>query len=50
MSWRASPDDIFEYRLRRDGDGHLVVRGPRGRTLAVIDMQEKRVISSVTNP
>jgi hypothetical protein len=50
MSWKSSPDDIFEYRLRKDGDGHLVVRGPRGRTLAVVDMQEKRVISSVANP
>jgi hypothetical protein len=50
LPWKHSPDDVFEYRLRRDGDGHLIVRGPRGRTLAVVDMQGKRVISSVTNP
>jgi hypothetical protein len=50
MPWKYSPDNIFEWRLRRDGDGRLVVRGPRGRALAVVDMQEKRVISSVANP
>jgi hypothetical protein len=50
MPWKYSPDNIFEFRLRRDGDGHLVVRGPRGRALAVVDMQEKRVLSSVPNP
>jgi hypothetical protein len=50
LPWKYSPDDVFEYRLGRDGAGHLVVRGPRGRTLAVVDMQAKRVISSVTNP
>jgi hypothetical protein len=50
MPWKYQPENVFEYRLTRDGDNHLVVRGPRGRTLAVVDMQEKRVISSVANP
>jgi hypothetical protein len=50
MPWRYSPDNIFQYRLRRDGDGHLVVRGPRGRALAVIDTREQRLLSFVRNP
>ena len=50
MPWRYQPDNLFQVRLRRDGDGHLAVRGPRGRVLAVVDMQEKRVLTSVRNP
>ena len=50
MPWKFQPDNIFQFRLRRDGDGHLVVRGPRGRVLAVVDAQEKRVLTSVRNP
>jgi hypothetical protein len=50
LPWKYSPEGIFDYRLRRDGDGHLVVRGPRGRALAVVDMHDKHVISSVANP
>ena len=50
MPWKYQPDRVFEFRLKRDADGHLAVRGPRGRTLAVVDMQEKRVLSSVSNP
>jgi hypothetical protein len=50
MPWKYQPENVFEYRLRLDGDKHLVVRGPRGRALAVVDMQEKRVLSSVSNP
>jgi hypothetical protein len=50
MPWKYSPDNIFQYRLRRDGAGHLVVRGPRGRAMAVVDIQEKRVLSFVRNP
>jgi hypothetical protein len=50
MPWRYQPDKVFRFRLRRDGDGHLVVRGPRGRALAVVDIQEKRVLSFVRNP
>ena len=50
LPWKSSPEHIFEYRLRIDGDGHLVVRGPRGRALAVIDRQSFRVLSAVKTP
>jgi outer membrane protein assembly factor BamB len=50
LPWKTSPDRIFDYRLRVDGDGHLVVRGPNGRALAVIDRQTFKVISFVANP
>jgi hypothetical protein len=50
LPWKTSPDRIFEYRLRIDGDGHLVVRGPNGRALAVIDRQTFKIISFVANP
>jgi hypothetical protein len=50
MPWRYQPDKVFQYRLRLDGKGHLVVRGPRGRALAVVDTQEKRVLSFVRDP
>jgi len=49
LPWKGSPNDIFEYRLRRDGD-RLLVRGPSGRTLAVVDMADKSVVSSVAKP
>jgi hypothetical protein len=50
LPWKRSPNDVFDYRLGRDGDGHLVVRGRHGRALAVVDMNEKTVLSSVANP
>jgi hypothetical protein len=50
MPWKYQPDKVFKFRLRLDGDGHLVVRGPRGRALAVVDPQEKRVLSFVRDP
>ena len=50
LPWKTSPDRIFDYRVRVDGDGHLVVRGPNGRALAVIDRQSFKVISFVANP
>lgn len=50
LPWKSSPDRIFDYRLRVDGDGHLVVRGPYGRALAVIDRQTFRIISAVQDP
>jgi hypothetical protein len=50
MPWRSSPQRIFDFRLRIDGDGHLVVRGPNGRALVVIDRQSFKVLSSVPNP
>ncbi len=50
MPWKTSPQHLFDYRLRTDGDGHLVVRGPRGRALAVIDRSTFRVLSFVRDP
>jgi hypothetical protein len=50
LPWKASPQHIFDYRLRMDGDGRLVVRGPRGRALAVIDRHSYRVLNAVKNP
>jgi len=50
MPWKGTPDGIFDYRLRTDGDDHLVVIGPRGRPLVVIDRQSFKVLSSVANP
>jgi len=50
MPWQTQPSNIFAYRLRTDGDGHLVVRGPHGRALVVVDRQSFRVLSSVRNP
>jgi hypothetical protein len=50
MPWKTVPQRLFDYRLRTDGDGHLVVRGPHGRALVVIDRKTLRVLSSVQNP
>jgi hypothetical protein len=50
LPWSSSPDRMFDYRLRMDGDGNLVVRGPHGRALAVIDRQTLKVVSAVKNP
>ncbi len=50
LPWKSSPERIWDYRLKVDGDGHLVVRGPNGRALAVIDRQTFRIISAVQNP
>jgi hypothetical protein len=50
MPWKTSPQRLFDFRLRTDGDGHLVVRGPHGRALAVIDRHSFRVLSAVQNP
>jgi hypothetical protein len=50
LPWKTSPDRFFDFRLRVDGDGHLVVRGPNGRALAVIDRQTFKVISAVSDP
>jgi len=36
--------------VRVDADGHLVVRGPNGRALAVIDRQSFKIISFVSSP
>jgi hypothetical protein len=50
MPWKGSPERIFDFRLRMDGDGHLVVQGPKGRALVVIDRQSFKILSSVANP
>jgi DNA-binding beta-propeller fold protein YncE len=50
MPWKYSPQRLFDYRLRTDGDGHLVVRGPHGRALVVIDRKSFRVLSAVRTP
>jgi hypothetical protein len=50
LPWKTSPDRVFDYRLKLDRDGHLVVRGPNGRALAVIDRQTFKIISAVANP
>ena len=50
MPWKGSPERIFDFRLRLDGDGHLVVQGPNGRALVVIDRQSFKILSSVASP
>jgi hypothetical protein len=50
LPWQGSPDRMFDFRLRIDGDGHLVVRGPNGRALAVIDSESFKILSAVKNP
>jgi len=50
LPWKSSPEQIFDYRLRVDGDGHLVVRGTHGRALAVVDRQSFKILSAVLNP
>jgi hypothetical protein len=50
MPWKGSPQRLFDFRLRTDGDRHLVVRGPRGRALVVVDRHSLHVLSSVPNP
>jgi hypothetical protein len=50
LPWKTSPQYMFDYRLRTDGGGHLIVRGPHGRALLVVDRQSFRVLSAVKNP
>jgi hypothetical protein len=50
MPWRGSPQRIFDFRLRTDGDGRLVVRGPHGRALVVVDRKSFKILSAVKNP
>jgi hypothetical protein len=50
LPWQTSPQRMFDYRLRTDGDGHLVVRGPHGRALVVIDRKTFKIVSAVKNP
>jgi hypothetical protein len=50
LPWRKQPNNIFRFRLRLDGEAHLVVRGPEGRTLAVVDKSANRLLSFVRKP
>lgn len=50
LPWRKQPARLYGFKLRLRGDGHLVVRGPNGRTLAVVDQKTFRVLSSVRDP
>jgi len=50
LPWKSQPKHLFEFRIRRAGDGRLVVRGPRGRTLAVVDQNNLHVVSAVRVP
>jgi hypothetical protein len=50
LPWKAQPKRLFEFRIRRAGDGRLVVRGPRGRTLAVVNQRTLHVVNAVRDP
>lgn len=50
MPWTSSPKRIFDFRLRTDKDGNLVVRGPNGRALVVIDRHSFKILSFVKDP
>jgi hypothetical protein len=50
LPWKYLPANVWSYRLRSDGDGHLVVRGPHGRALVTVDRRSDRILSSVPNP
>ena len=50
MPWTTSPKDLFNFRLRTNKDGNLVVRSQFGRTLVVIDRHTFKILSFVKNP
>jgi hypothetical protein len=50
LPWGSEPRYIYDYRVRFDRDGHLVVRGRHGRALVTVDRGSLRVLSSVRNP
>jgi len=50
LPWKTQPRRLFEFRIRRAGDGRLVVRGPHGRTLAVVNQDNLHVVSAVRDP
>jgi hypothetical protein len=50
LPWKSQPKRLFEFRIRRSGDGRLVVRGPRGRAMAVVDQNNLHVVSAVRDP
>jgi hypothetical protein len=50
LPWPKQPGRLYELKLALRDDGHLVVRGPNGRTLAIVDHKTFRVLSSVSDP
>jgi hypothetical protein len=50
LPWKTQPKRLFDFRIRRAGDGRVIVRGPRGRTLAVLDQDSLHVVSAVRDP
>ena len=50
LPWKTQPKRLYEFRIRRAGDDRLVVRGPRGRTLAVVNQRNLHVVSAVRDP
>lgn len=50
LPWKSQPKRLFEFRIRRAGEGRLVVRGPRGRTLAVVDRNNLHLVNAVRDP
>jgi hypothetical protein len=50
LPWKSSPQRLFDFRLRTEGNNRLLVRGPRGRALVVVDRHSFRVLSSVASP
>jgi hypothetical protein len=50
LPWKNQPKRLFEFRLRMGEDSRLVVRGPKGRALAVVDRDGHRLVKSVRNP
>jgi hypothetical protein len=50
LPWANEPRRIYDYRLRFDRDGHLVVRGRHGRALVTVDREDLRILTSVRNP
>ena len=50
LPWKTQPKRLFDFRIRRVGDDRLIVGGPRGRTLAVVDQGTLHVVSAVRDP
>jgi len=50
LPWKTQPKRLFEFRIRHAGEGRLIVRGPRGRTLAVVNQDNLHVVSAVRDP
>lgn len=50
LPWASEPRYIYDYRVRFDRDGRLVVRGRHGRALVMVDRESLRVLSFVRNP